>query len=64
MPTFVVDVEFSTHDALNDGICALGFRRFRVQADDGDQATLIAAQWVAADRITSGIIPTRTMVHV
>lgn len=61
---FIVDCEFSTHDALKDGIIALGFRRFRIQADDADQAALIAAQWVAADRITSGIIPTRTMIHV
>lgn len=64
MPTFIVDCEWSTHDALKDGIVALGFRRFQVLADDGDQASLIAAQWVAADRITGGVIPTRTLVHV
>lgn len=64
MQTFVVDVQFSTHDALKDGITSLGFRRFRVLADDGDHATLIAAQWVAADRITSGVIPTGTMVCI
>lgn len=64
MPTFIVDVEFSTHDALKDGITALGFRRFSIKADTGDHATLIAAQWVAADRITGGVIPTATHVHV
>lgn len=64
MPTFIVDCEWSTHDALKDGIVALGFRRFTVQADDGDHASLIAAQWVACDRISKGVIPTRTMVHV
>lgn len=63
MPTFVVDVEFSTHDALKDGIISLGFRRFTIQADHADQASLVAAQWVAADRITGGVIPTATHVH-
>ena len=64
MTAFIVDVEYSTHDALQQGICALGFRRFRLLAPDGDTAALIAAQWVAADRISNGIIPTRTMVCV
>lgn len=59
IPTFVVDVTFSTHDDLKDGVIALGFRRFRVQADDDVQASLIAAQWVAA----SGVMPTATHVH-
>lgn len=63
MQTFIVDVSFSTHDALKDGIPSLGFRRFTIQAKDGDSASLVAAQWVAADRITGGVIPTATMVH-
>jgi hypothetical protein len=60
MTTFVVDVDFSTHDALQQGVTSLGFRRFTVQAHDGDDASLVAAQWVAA----AGVMPTRTMVHV
>lgn len=61
---FTIDVEFSTHDALKDGIVALGFRRFVIDAPDADAATLVAAQWVAADRITDGIIPTGTHVCI
>lgn len=64
MNTYIVDVEFSTHDALQAGITALGFRRFRLSAPDGDAATLMAAQWVAADRITKGVIITRTLIHI
>lgn len=60
MQTFIVDCEFSTHDALKDGIISQGFRRFRIQADDADHATLIAAQWVAS----TGVMPTRTLIHV
>lgn len=63
MDTFVVDVCYSTHDDLKEGRCEIGFRRFRVLASDGDEAGLIATQWVAADRIGKGVIPTRTMVH-
>jgi hypothetical protein len=61
---FIVDVEYSTHDALKDGITSLGFRRFAIQADDEITATLVAAQWVAAGRIGGGIIVTRTLVHI
>lgn len=64
MTEFIVDVSWSTHDLLKEGISEAAFRRFRVLATDGDNASLIAAQWVAADRITHGIIPTRTSVHV
>ena len=55
---FIVDVEYSTHDDLKGGVVALGFRRFRVLANDDIEATLIAAQWVAA----SGYMPTSTMI--
>jgi hypothetical protein len=61
---FTIDVDYSTHDALKDGIIAVGFRRFVIDAPDADAATLIAAQWVAADRISGGVIPTRTYVCI
>lgn len=60
MQTFIIDVQFSTHDALKDGIVSLGFRRFQIQDNDADHASLIAAQWVAS----SGSMPTATAVHV
>jgi hypothetical protein len=64
MNIYTVDVAYSDHDLLKEGITESGFRRFRVLAPDGNTATLIAAQWVAADRITDGTIPTRTMLHI
>lgn len=58
MPTYTVDVDYSTHDHLKVGVTALGFRRFVIHADNDVDATLIAAQWVAA----SGFMPTRTTI--
>src|ERR1700746_286418 len=64
METFIVDVAYSTHDDLKEGRCEIGFRRFRILASDGQEAGLIATQWVAADRIGKGVIPTRTMICI
>lgn len=57
MQVFTIDVDFSTHDDLQRGVTSLGFRRVRVLADSGDQASLIAAQMVAA---VHGVMPTAT----
>lgn len=56
MQTFTIDVSYSTHYDLQKGITQLGFRRVRVLADSGDQASLIAAQIVACH----GVMPTAT----
>lgn len=48
MQAFTIDVAFSTHDQLQQGIICDGVSRVTVLADDGDQASLIAAQIVAA----------------
>ncbi len=55
MQVFTIDVSFSTHEALQRGVTSPGFRRVRVFADTGDQASLIAAQMVAA---VHGVMPT------
>lgn len=47
MSIFIVDVEWSTFDALKAGIVCVGDRRVLVLANDGDEAALIAAQMVA-----------------
>jgi hypothetical protein len=41
---FVVDVSWSTHDALKEGKTELGINTVRVQADTDDEATLLACQ--------------------
>jgi hypothetical protein len=61
MQTFIVDVAFSTHDRLQQGIICDGISRVHVLADDGNDAQLIAAQIVAAAR---GVMPTATTVCI
>lgn len=57
MGTFVVDVQFSTHDDLKDGRTTIGVRRFILLADNDVDASLTACQIVAAQ----GFMPTRTL---
>lgn len=46
MQVFTVDVAFSTHDLLQQGIICDGVSRVTVLAPDGDTASLIACQIV------------------
>lgn len=48
MQDFTIDVAFSTHDDLQKGVICSGVSRVHVLAPDGDTASLIAAQMVAA----------------
>lgn len=54
MQLFTVDVAFSTHDRLQQGVICDGVSRVFVLADDGDTAALIAAQMVSC----RGLMPT------
>lgn len=57
MQVFTIDVAFSDHDKLQQGIICAGVSRVTVLADDGDQASMIASQIVAA----RGSMPTATV---
>ena len=60
MDVFTVDVSFSTHDMLKDGVTCFSTSRVRVLAVSGDDASLIACQMVAA----RGWMPTASTVCV
>lgn len=58
MNRFRIDVSFSTHDALQQGIDVLGVRRVSVLAHNAADACLAAAQMVACH----GLMPTGTRI--
>ena len=57
---FTVDVDYSNHDALHEGVTAIGWVRVIVAAADACEAQLVAAMMVAC---THGM-PTATYVCI
>lgn len=60
MAEFSVDVGYSNHDRLKEGIIEIGWVRVSVDARDEIDACLAAAQMVAS---THGM-PTRTLIRI